>query len=581
MPTKIFSEELRSFQALYRGYPKLVIWLTFVGVSLLFYAPEFQNRDLVMFDDLMLVMRVKNVNSLSDYVALWRQGRVIDRQPLRDLSYIVDWKLSKALKIWTFKITQWVVWMLCLGILLKLLDFFWVKRFWMWMAVFWVGLHPVTPILVAWLGGRKHLLSCFFVLLASWIWLLNLRTEKKFLKWAAVGAWVCSLLCQPISLLWPAWAFLVDHRSRRSLTLLSVFAILTGIFAWWNWSYYQSDEFMRFFGQSKVVSESWNTVFYRFVIWGRAVLHVIVPFFPNFWPWDLSDPWFEGLGFVSGLVVAKTTFFLAQRLWKDPKSNLVSSFWIFSFLPILTVTLRMTGQSGYDPYLACGIFASGIGLGVYGESWARRLKETLQQAAPNWSDFKNSSNRGQLYLVSLAHRWLNTPRKFLLIFMGAFVVWFLCFSTWLQVQGWNNGITMTERMLEIRRRPIPLVNYARLISLPKKDMEEARKLSAEAYSQDPKEIYLGYVLGSAITGDSNLTDNQKTQLLNTYDPPSAWYHLLRAQFFLEKDESEFKKSLQRLESLNPRRIEYEMDSELSTFKRFVCGLPNPSSKLCH
>lgn len=159
------------------GFGKRILnnpWATLLfvlGLSFSIHFPHFFNRELVLYDDQILVTRMQNVQSFEDYLQLYTSGRVIDRQPLRDLSHVVDWKLSRASGIWTFKWTQWIFWALCLCVFSRILVLISVTPLTHFLSVVFVSINPVTPIVSAWLGGRKHLLAVFLTLLATWLWL--------------------------------------------------------------------------------------------------------------------------------------------------------------------------------------------------------------------------------------------------------------------------------------------------------------------------------------------------------------------------------------------------------------------------
>ncbi|MEI7973552.1 MAG: hypothetical protein WCH11_04210, partial [Bdellovibrio sp.] len=269
--------------------------LVVLVLSFSFHFPHFSNRELVLFDDQVLVTRMQDIKSFKDYLVLYTSGRVIDRQPLRDASYILDWNLTRSTGAWTFKWTQWLIWGVCLTLFSRILVLISTRPWPHFLYLFFVGLHPVTPIVSAWIGGRKHLLAVVFVLAATFFWLQIIKSKEGESKLVRLGSlailcWAVGLMAQPIILFWPLWAYLVFPKPRRTaLPLIIVSLALGALVGIWNWNYYHSNEFLNFFGQMKTIPESFQTFFFRFVVWGRSIIHILFPFFPNFWPWDLGD----------------------------------------------------------------------------------------------------------------------------------------------------------------------------------------------------------------------------------------------------------------------------------------------------
>ncbi|MEI7972915.1 MAG: hypothetical protein WCH11_00955, partial [Bdellovibrio sp.] len=204
--------------------------------------------------------------------------------------------------------------------------------------------------------------------------------------------------------------------------------------------------------------------------------------------WDLGDPLFKNLGFLLGIL---TIIYWVRLLIKCiQKPNLHSSFFLLSLMPLLPVTIRMTGQSGYDSYLILGCFFLPIFLG----------SETKKIA--KWA-----------HLSSLGSK----------ITFSFFLIY--CFlTTALQVSGWSDSTIMAERMVEIRRSPFHLSVLAKDRMAKRSDYVFALELGLEAYAKDPREVNLGYVLGESIRRHPNLSQGEKMGLFRSLSLESpSWY----------------------------------------------------------
>lgn len=496
-----------------------------ICVSLILYAPYFGNTALVLVDDEVLVTRMKSISSFTDYLSALKSGWILDRQPLRDLSYWVDWQIFFTTGLWTFKLTNWLLWVGCIVIFWRILKQMRFKTTALLGSILFVILHPVTPIGITWLGGRKHILALFFILLATLFWIETASRSTKSL-WRPMFAylfWVASLFAHPIFILWPAWSLLV-HRPNRNFTVTLSILASSIIFAvgYLNVSYYQSPQFIEFFGQAKIATESWLTVFYRLVVLGRAPIHIVFPFFPNFWPWDLSDPVFMWPGFLCGIASCSLLIISLMSLlknksrwsWKSP-----SSYLLLMYLPLAPVTIFFTHESGYDSYLLLGVVVFPL-------------------------LFLSIRNFRQSALFS---GWAQR------LLFGVFSISQLSVSL-AQVQGWNDRFSMAERMVEIRRRPFPLMVHARNVLIPKQHLDLAFESAVEAYKQDPNEANLGEVLAISILQNQNLKENQKRERILSFSPGSIdYYYLALAHFRKTEDNPSFQEIMDRLCSRSFRR----------------------------
>jgi hypothetical protein len=207
--------------------------ILFVALALAaIYGPIVAGAPILSRDDHSLLDPLHQLHSPGEYVAAVRAGRVLDLQPLRDLSFWLDFELSRLVSHDTLHFTNVALWVLIVLVLRA------VSRSDAVAAAF--ALHPVFVGSVAWISARKHLLTCLLILLATHLVEKLERRREALLAWLL---YLASLLAQPIAVLWPAWVWLRSRFSRidrrRKLDLLALACLpLTAAALWANLHYY-------------------------------------------------------------------------------------------------------------------------------------------------------------------------------------------------------------------------------------------------------------------------------------------------------------------------------------------------------
>src|ERR1035437_9160759 len=124
-------------------------------------------------------------------------------QPVRDAAIKLNLVLRDKYGLKTFHVFNFALW---IGILF-IIDLI-LRKVFPWLrpmvapAILLYSVHPVFVGSVAWISASKHLLSAFFILLATWLWLGGRSLIGVFI-W-----YVLSIFSQPITILWPIWAWL-------------------------------------------------------------------------------------------------------------------------------------------------------------------------------------------------------------------------------------------------------------------------------------------------------------------------------------------------------------------------------------
>lgn len=193
-----------------------IIGVTIGLVTLIIYGKLLPKTDLLVRDDRWLTGPLKSVHRFSDWWAAIRSAEIPDFQPVRDLSYWIDWRVADIFGISPlFHISNTIIWLVCLALIWKIarlsIDVIEPKEQWIsGLVVLIVAIHPVCVEAVAWISGRKHLLSLAFTLAAT-LTVVQFTSETKYAGnrtkvWLAPFFYAFAVFSQPINLLWPIWA---------------------------------------------------------------------------------------------------------------------------------------------------------------------------------------------------------------------------------------------------------------------------------------------------------------------------------------------------------------------------------------
>lgn len=327
---------------------------TLFGALAVVYGPLIRADPLLERDDQRLVAPLTQVGSLRDYLDAVASGRILDRQPVRDLSFVVDLKLSALTGVGTFHLTNLLLWF---GLVLTVYATLRASRpagALLLLCVAAFALHPVFVGSVGWVSARKHLLAGLFCLLAT----AAVVRSPGALGWrrllAIAGLYALSVASQPITLLWPGWAaahLLLSRPARRRDAALVVAGCLPALIACAavNLAYYQGAYVAQGGAEKFVEGEATGGV--ALLALGRYFANLVFPS-ALATQYDVGA-WLNPLG-----LLALVLFAAATLKWRARRLAIA---WLAYFLfPLLVVTVRMTAIFVSDTYLVTA------GVGVLG-----------------------------------------------------------------------------------------------------------------------------------------------------------------------------------------------------------------------
>lgn len=204
-------------------------------------ASLIKNDPILSYDDKLLLSPLLENSSVTGYFKALEESRIVDRQPLRDLSYLMDIALKKHFPLWSFHLTNIIIGLLSLFIFFRLAQFYLKDKFLLIGTTVLLAFHPSLWLTLSWISGRKHLLSFFFILLATLaIHVFKRKRNSNFLLLSIISFFF-ALLSHPIAIFWAIWTFyfLKDENKVVKFQFTFPAILLSLIVAWTNFHYYQ------------------------------------------------------------------------------------------------------------------------------------------------------------------------------------------------------------------------------------------------------------------------------------------------------------------------------------------------------
>lgn len=385
---------------------------------------------LLEYDDATLIGSLQNIHSLESWWAHYADRRAFDLQPLRDLSYLFDRWLEGLLGFQTYHLTNVFLYFFTSVFLYRLCMSLSLHRTVARLITIVFLVHPIHVEVVAWISGRKFLLSALLIVAATHCCIVFKKAltgghlPRQWLVPLIVFFYVGSLLSQPVTLFFPLWVILYfyPHRHRVSVqSLIGCLFFLCLIFTALNLSYY-SESYVNQRGATKWLEPSLYSGLAAMLSAGRAFFNLIIPFrlsilYASDSPWNdvglgLFIPLLLWVGFSLRSHQSRNTRTLFQRpetLWivwamflYIPVSNLLPTNVFLAdrylympsigLLVFLGVLVSRMGQYGGGIAKGCAatlIVTFALQSSIRAEQWTsdRRLILAARDVEPYWQTY--------------------------------------------------------------------------------------------------------------------------------------------------------------------------------------------------
>jgi signal transduction histidine kinase len=328
-------------------------------LCLILYWKPVSQAPILNFDDRSLLLPMEKVHSLSDYIKLWADNAVLDLQPIRDLSYILEYRISDIIE---FKIhpqfVNIILWLIAIYLIYKIAILQGLSVVESKLAVTFIALHPVAVNSIAWSASRKHILSLLFISAATLLWLRFLSGNKK-ISFGAIFLYLLSCLSQPINVGWFLWAGFIakfsvatpgdsEERFKRAIPNLAMFGLIGLMTVAANLWYYASERYLDSLG-TKFINEGFDVIGNRLLTFGRFFFQLLIPIRPSITSYDPTSL-IAGVG----ILLLPLYCFL---IWKLNKNKTPIYTWgLFTILPLLVVNGPSNHHFGWDTYLLTPLF---------------------------------------------------------------------------------------------------------------------------------------------------------------------------------------------------------------------------------
>lgn len=165
------------------------------------------------YDDPIILEPLYKISSLGEYLNALLKNKIWDIQPVRDISYFIDFKLYEIIPWWSYHLSNFVYWTLAFFFFYrasyKLLTRFFSENEnltgWLLLASAVFYFHPVFQLEPFWISSRKHLLSTLFIFCSFYYFLKYEEKTESSYKFLILICffYLLSVFSQPITMLYP------------------------------------------------------------------------------------------------------------------------------------------------------------------------------------------------------------------------------------------------------------------------------------------------------------------------------------------------------------------------------------------
>ncbi len=477
---------------------EFLFWVAIAAALAILYGKLIALDPILNYDDKILLVPIRDLHSLSDYWKAVQSGRIFDVQPVRDLSFWLDFQIQKWIPFASFHLTNVLLWLGSLAVIRLILAKLNFSRWACFTTVALYATHPVFMNSVAWIAARKHVLSTFFILCATYLIIEISRSQR--LTWTRVfglsSLYFLAIFSHPINVLWPVFAiaYLWGHTSNpfktaqgRSFALLCV--LLGGTCIYLNVRYYNGIYVLQSGGSGKYADNRLNNLGIQLLAFGRYFFQVICPVWPC-----VSSPYPGSLQNIIGLC----TFPLFALGLKKCQVREIYYWMLYYILPLIPLLLKMTNIFVSDTYLlnaSLGIF---IALGY--TRWTQVFPQQWRHS-----------------------RWMAFASVCSLFFILSFQL----------SSAWESDLKLWKNSYSTEATPANTTNYGEYL-LRSDEPQKALELALRVKDWQPQNPDLPNFFSQSIYKNPDFTLEQKISVLKDSTFNSPWHSYYLAALYASK-----------------------------------------------
>lgn len=356
--------------------PKILIYhfiIIAIGVTVV-YGITVTYSFCYCWDDCVLFLDNENVKGLTweNIKAIWRPGKNPSFQPIRDLSYALDYTLFKEKPFWYhlenvifYLLNCWLIYLIVWKISKNYMISFWSSLLFL--------LHPVHTEAVAWVTARKEVLMGMFFLLAFYF-----HINKNFLL--AIIFFIASILAKPVAEMFPliALAYDITFTSNFSFKKLRPYFKIYLMYFLLTAGFIATTLYVAQKGAIKGFAE--NSFIQQLTIVFKALFNNIKL---TLYPWKLSPIYdfspnlsWQDTEVLGGVIIALIVLIAGWQLFKRKSNYFFYLSWYFILL-LPALNLFPIAHPVANRYLYLSVFAFCF---VIGKSVVTRLSKKFSYA---------------------------------------------------------------------------------------------------------------------------------------------------------------------------------------------------------
>jgi uncharacterized protein Veg len=311
----------------------------------------FHSKIYVGMDDSILIPPLLKIHTFKEYVLAIKQVKIYDLQPLRDLTYFLDFNVMKTFNSYTIHVSNLLYYIAFLIALYQVLEQIIEAKVYRYAVLLIYAFTPINAWAVAWTSGRKHVLSALFIMLAWKYFYKFVQSENtgKTYGTFSVLLFLASCLSQPINVLWPCVPTAISLFNRdlfkKNTLYLSLLWLISFTILGCNYYYYNviyphgSGGFTKFAGEGIALGDS-------LLMLGRYFSLCFNPFSAT--PLAHSESSLQNIwGLVGGVLFCYWVF---KRCFAQYRKEIFLGVSIFIF-PLITVIFKKTNIFVSDTYM--------------------------------------------------------------------------------------------------------------------------------------------------------------------------------------------------------------------------------------
>lgn len=315
----------------------------------------FHFTEIHQVDD-FVYLNLQGIHTSADYLSALKTHQIVDLQPMRDLSFFLDLRLSELVGFQTYFITNLIIFIISLILFHRLTEGFLQRRVSPYLLSLFL-VHPLFWRITTQVISRKYLLATMFIL-ASLYFVKQIENNKRPLLNYSLSLlmFIFSLGSHPLLAAVPA-LFLVENFTRtkrvfpESKGLIAYFVLIFCFTLPWLYFYHQhaSHVFDQYLGFSQI-SLQLNPLDQLLAL-GRYFVQLFLPIsFAEFY-----DKW-SWLNFLGVVLIPLFYFGILKVL--SSKTILYFSAWVLLgiLLPLISIDSLFI-RDGYFFFSAMGFIA--------------------------------------------------------------------------------------------------------------------------------------------------------------------------------------------------------------------------------